>query len=249
MALYGDLEPQLLVEITNAGWGVVPHWSPDGSQLAYAVDHGLYVIPAVGGQPSKFAHLDKGWENWTVRWSPDGKLLAALSRYDYDRPDEGHAVLVVPVFGGELRQLTPDKWGKEGLEWHPDGQRITYHVYLYPEQGGSETHQAYVDGRPTSRLFEPDDTCRFYDYYIGNWTPDGRCFFLTGDYLYWGVFSIYVYDEATGKITLFSTHADSTAPNRPRFSCDGQTITWEARERFTQLWTMEDRSPEPAAAR
>ena len=231
-------EPQLLVKITNATLGVVPRWSPDGSQLAYADGECLYVISAASGQPRELAHLDIGWEEWTIRWSPDGKFLAALSR---DRGNEGpmNAVFVVPTSGGELRQLTPDVEYKEGLEWHPDGQRLTYHV----SRSESETRQAYLDGRPPSLLFDAPDG---WDY-VGAWAPDGRRFFFvcgTGQ----SNWDIHIYDETTGDITPFSAHAGNVS-GVPCWSHDGKTITWATRENVVQLWTMEDFLPEPIAAK
>jgi len=214
---------------------VVPQWSPDGSQLAYAAGKGLYIIPAADGQPRELAHLDIGWEECTVRWSPDGKFLAALS---CDPPESENAVFVAPASGGELRQLTPDVEYKEGLEWHPDGQRLTYHVSRHH----SETRQAHLDGRPPSLLFDaPDD---IWDY-VGNWTPDGRSFFFMGSLEHrWG---IYVYDEASGDIKLVSPHVPDVGV--PRFSRDGKTMAWWAtRNTARQTWVMENFLSEPVAA-
>ena len=51
----------------------------------------------------------------------------------------------MPAAGGEIRQLTPDDHDYlEGVEWHPDGQRLSYNV----DRGESETREAYMDGRP-----------------------------------------------------------------------------------------------------
>jgi Tol biopolymer transport system component len=230
----GGLEPQLLVEFDRR-MSVVPQWSPDGSQLAYAYGSGLYVIPAAGGQPRELAHLAK-WEGWTVRWSPDGKFIAAFGR---PKRESGNAVFVVSASGGELRQLTPDVEYKEGLEWHPDGQRLTYHV----SRSESETRQAYLDGRPPTLLFDDPDG---WDY-VGAWTPDGNRFFFVCD-IGQGNWDIRIYDEASGDITPFSTHAGN-ARTVPCFSRDGKIITWSTREKVVQLWTMEDFQPELIAAK
>jgi Tol biopolymer transport system component len=240
-------EPDLLVKLSDPQvvWRnfvgiVVPQWSPDGSQLAYADDEGLYVIPAAGGQPKKVAHLDGGWECWTLRWSPDGKFLAALSRDKDHTPNPGpqNIVFVVPAEGGELRQLTPDVEYKEGLEWHPDGQRLTYHVSGYE----SETRQAYLDGRPPSLLCAHPDPGA-WDY-VGAWEPDGRRFFFLS--LGSTIRGICVYDEATGDITPFYR---GKVISVPCWSRDGKTITWGTEESVVQLWMMEDSAPEPITAK
>ncbi|MHC4109998.1 MAG: protein kinase domain-containing protein [Planctomycetota bacterium] len=132
-------EPKLLVQIPNAKSRTVPQWSPDGSQLAYSDGNDLYVIGAADGKTLKLAHVNHGWEESSVRWSPDGKFIAA---FGIPKP-RSKAVFVVPASGGKLRQLTSDVEPKQGLEWHPDGQRLTYHVSL----SDSETRQVYMDGR------------------------------------------------------------------------------------------------------
>lgn len=226
-------DPQLLLEI-DGKQGVVPQWSPDGSQLAYAHGKGLYVIPPAGGKPRELAHLHE-WEEWTVRWSPDGKFLAAFSADRY--PESENAVFVVPASGGELRQLTPDDMYKDGLEWHPDGQRLTYQVAL----GKSETRQAYLDGRPPSLLFDAPD---MWDY-VGIWAPDGRRFFFVSfDVRKKGHSGVYVYDEASGDITLFSLDA---AP--PRWSRDEKTIVWTTQKEVRQIWVMENFLPKSRAGK
>ncbi|MGB2862874.1 MAG: DPP IV N-terminal domain-containing protein [Sedimentisphaerales bacterium] len=234
-------EPQLLVKTT--GLGVVPQWSPDGSQLAYAGGNDLYVIGAAGGQPRKIAHLQDsgrrstGWDNWTVRWSPDGKFIAALGYTP--KPGTGNGVFVVPASGGELRQLTPDGPDYlEGIEWHPDGQRLSYNVCEHE----SQTRQAYMDGRPPTLLVDHPDG---WDY-IGAWAPDGRRFFYMSEAAGKEGYGIYVYDEASDNIMLFADHAAGQSP--PRWSRDGKTVAWcVTRKTERQAWIMENFQPESKA--
>jgi Tol biopolymer transport system component len=218
-------EAQLLVKIEIANKTPIPQWSPDGSQLAYALGKGLYVIGAAGGQPRELAHLDRGWQSYSIRWSPDGKFLAALSR--------SCVVFVVPASGGKLRQLTPD--GRdylEGVEWHPDGQRLSYNLCTRE----SETRQAYLDGRPPTTLVDHPDG---WDY-IGAWAPDGRRFFYIAEEKEGN--GIYVYDETSGDITLFADHAAIQSP--PRWSRDGKTAAWwVTRKTERQAWVMENFLP------
>jgi Tol biopolymer transport system component len=214
-------DPRLLVQTSS---GPVPQWSPDGSQLAYADGNDLYIIPAAGGQPRKIAHMNHAWDEWPVRWSPDGKFIAA-----FGMPKPGiNAVFVVPSSGGELRQLMSDVDWKEGLEWHPDGQRLTYHV----SRLDSETHQTYLDGRePTLLVNAP----KVWDY-VGKWAPDGRRFFFVGGP------HMYVYDESSGKTTQVSEPGESAGV--PSWSRDGKTMAWCAtRTTSVQTWIMENFLP------
>jgi len=229
-------EPRLIVEIT--GQDVVPQWSPDGSQLTYATGNDLYVVDAAGGQPSRIAHLKDtgdrhtGWDAWTVRWSPDGKFIAAIG---HPKPTVSNAVFVVPASGGELRQLTPDSpYYLEGVEWHPDSKRLSYNV----DRRESETRLAYVDGRPTTLLVNHPDG---WDY-IGSWAPDGGRFFFQceSEGKGWG---LYAYEETSGNITLFAEHMDGQSP--PSWSRNGKTAAWWAtRKTERQAWIMENFLPE-----
>jgi Tol biopolymer transport system component len=196
--------------------------------LAYSDGNDLYVIPAVGGEPRKLAYMEYSWEAYSVRWSPDGKLIAACG---FPKPGL-NAVYVVPASGGELRQLTSADEYKEGLEWHPDGQRLTYHV----SRLDSETHQAFLDGRePTLLVNAPD----IWDY-VGIWAPDGRRYFFVGPLTF--------YDESTGETTRVSEEGENASV--PRFSADGKTMAWwSSRRTGTQTWIMEDFLPESTAGK
>jgi Tol biopolymer transport system component len=229
-------EPRLLVHLAKAkDWGTIPQWSPDGSQLAYTDGNDLKVVSAAGGRPHKLANIDPGyWEQNSIRWSPDGRFIAAFGvREPYSK-----AVFVVPACGGELRQLTSaDEW-KQGLQWHPDGRRLTYHV----TRPDSVTHQAYLDGRePTLLVNAPD----IWDY-VGVWAPDGRRFFFFGAVPQKG-FSMFVYDESSGKTTQVAEPGES---GEPRFSRDGKTMAWWAtRKTSTQTWIMENFLQESTAGK
>jgi serine/threonine protein kinase/ribosomal protein S16 len=234
-------DPKLLAKLTNAmKLGTVPQWSPDGSHLAYADGNDLYVISASGGQARKLADVSFLWLPWYVRWSPDGKLIAALGVLNPKKPN---AIFVVPASGGELRRLRTEERWKEGLEWHPDGKRLTYLVWR-PDTGESETHQAYLDEREPTLLVNAPDTSDFF----GAWAPDGRRYFFLGNEENTAPCgsSMYVYDEPYFKTTLVSDSLEYVGV--PRWSRDGTTMAWwETRKTSVQTWIMEDFLPESTA--
>ncbi|MBC8233382.1 PD40 domain-containing protein [bacterium] len=231
-------QPQLLLKIDTKE-DVVPQWSPDGLKLAYAYGNGLYVVPAGGGPSSKLAHLDQ-WQASTVRWSPDGKYLAAFghAKPPTEKAAIMNAVFVAPASGGEPRQLTPSDLWKEGLEWHPDGQRLTYHV----EQAKSETRQVYLDGRPPSLLVDHHNPT-FWDH-VGKWAPDGRRFFFDSANVDTNEWGIYIYDEPSGDITLFAPNA-----SLPNWSGDGKMMVWESHKHVNQIWLAENFLPKSEAVK
>ena len=138
--------PELLVELENrSGVHPQPRWSPNGDLVAYAFNGSLNVIPAGGGQPKKLAKLN--WYNPTIRWSPDGEYLAGLGYLGSIAGSQSFGVFVVRLSDGQVRRLTTveEHHWKEGLEWHPNGQELTFMDY---RKDG--IRKAYLDGRPTS---------------------------------------------------------------------------------------------------
>jgi len=239
-------EPRFLVQLTKAkDWGTVPQWSPDGSKLAYSDANDLYVIAAAGGQPRKLAYLNQGlwWEHDSIRWSPDGELIAAFGVLNSDSPGfpDTKDVFVVPASGGELRQLTSSDELKLGLEWHPDGKRLTYQV----TRPDSEMHQVYLDSRESTLFFNTPDAWN----HVGVWAPDGRRFFFLAIIQEKGFsgLSMFVYDELTGKTTKLSEPGDLCVPC---WSADGTTMAWwTTRHTGLQTWIMEDFLPESTAGK
>jgi len=96
-----------------------PHFSPDGSRIAYSADYDgnleIYVIPTMGGIPTRVTY--HGMADRIVDWYPDGsRLLYASSmnsgkqRYDqfYSVSPEGGMPDQLPVPYGEIASLSPD---------------------------------------------------------------------------------------------------------------------------------------------
>ena len=122
--------------------------SPDGSTVVFTVRsiapardgyrHSLWLVPSDGsiaGPPA-----DPGAESDSApRWSPDGRTLAFISDRAgvlqaggagekpgrAEAPKEGAAqVWLLPMDGGEARQLTRLPRDVSDLAWSPDGTRL-----------------------------------------------------------------------------------------------------------------------------
>lgn len=117
-----------------------PCWSPDGRNIAFVRANvpanwavvgkaDIYVVPADGGEPRQLtSESDRVFEAGPVLWSPDGKLLAYLSR---DKDDDADGTLkVIPPDGGEPRAVARVQhiYANKEMAWSPDSKRIAYNA-------------------------------------------------------------------------------------------------------------------------
>ncbi|MGQ9888377.1 MAG: S9 family peptidase [Aggregatilineales bacterium] len=105
--------------------------SPDGQTAAYAVsavdsenDKERVAIWLVDINTGKKHQLTAGNAvDSSPAWSPDGQHIAFTSTRNEDKPQ----LFVIPVSGGEARQLTCFKQGVSGTPaWSPDGKTIAF---------------------------------------------------------------------------------------------------------------------------
>jgi dipeptidyl aminopeptidase/acylaminoacyl peptidase len=109
--------------------------SPDGKWVAYTVAtpdmeanrnaSNLWVVPTGGG--AELQLTQSGHDSSPV-WSPDGKTLAFLSARDGNSQ-----VYLLPMDGGEARELTHLSTGADIVKWSPDGKTIAFTSSVYPD--------------------------------------------------------------------------------------------------------------------
>jgi len=209
-----------------------PSFAPDGSAVAYTEGNELFTVSPRGGAATKVAHL---WalDGWSIRWSPDGRWLAALG---WESPAaRENSVFVVAASGGEPRRLTPISGSGlaylEGLEWHPDGRRLSYFDYRVEMNLTVD-----LTGRVSPPLFDQHDGWE----YVGKWEPDGHRFFFTSFHYSEPPGRTYVFDPASGDIRrALATADDGVEQSLPDWSRDGTTIVWSAVRRVRQIWLMD----------
>jgi dipeptidyl aminopeptidase/acylaminoacyl peptidase len=114
-----------------------PAWSPDASQIAFAIDEdGIYLMNADGTGVSRIVTLSAGERVYGVAWSPvataDGAEKIAFCVRDTAATTDVFDLYLVNVDGSGLTRLTT------GLKvmsptWSPDAERIAVKV-AYPQR-------------------------------------------------------------------------------------------------------------------
>jgi len=109
--------------------------SQDGKWVAYTVstpdmeanrsNSNIWTVPTGGG--AELQLTQSGHDSSPV-WSPDGKTLAFLSARDGNSQ-----VYLLPMDGGEARELTHLSTGADLVKWSPDGKTIAFTSSVYPD--------------------------------------------------------------------------------------------------------------------
>lgn len=108
-----------------------PQISPDGKSIALVVstpdwktDKNKSEIDVVTVATAARRALTHDRENVSMpRWSPDGTLLAFLSK---DSKSKKKQIYVMPLAGGDAQRITEVKEGVVEFTWSPDSSRIAY---------------------------------------------------------------------------------------------------------------------------
>ncbi len=105
-----------------------PHFSPDGSLIAFSGEYGgnfdVYVVPATGGEPKRLT-----WHpgaDTVEGWTPDGKSILFSSARATDAPTAAPKFWSVPVSGGVPEPLPLPRAYQGKIS--PDGTHIAYRM-------------------------------------------------------------------------------------------------------------------------
>ncbi len=147
--------------VTGTGLLGGPHFSPDGSMVAYTGDYDgnldVYVVPAEGGQPRRLTY-HPSWDI-AVGWTPDGKSVLFVShRLSYSDSDQ---LFTVPV-EGTFASALPLSMAEDGA-YSPDGTHLAYSPFFQWEpdwkhyRGGQTTPIWIADLADSSIVKVPRD--------------------------------------------------------------------------------------------
>src|SRR5580700_2379062 len=92
---------------SGIGLEMVPHFSPDGSQVAFTGEYDgnrdVYVVPAAGGVPRRLTYHPA--EEYVAGWTPDGKKIL-FNSWGGSFIHFEDQLYTVPVEGGFPTQLS-----------------------------------------------------------------------------------------------------------------------------------------------
>lgn len=214
-----------------------PHWSPDGSKIAFLSDrdgghNAIWIFDARGGEPVKLT--DEKAAISEFQWSPDGKSIAFIMGepsgekalwHVVDRDVPHTQLYVIDVATREVTRLTHGDSSVGAPSWSPDGSSIA--VQLEPA-GLSDFQRndiAVVSRTGELRMLvqRPGADLR------PQFSPDGKwiAFTSTGGASDWlREEQIWVVPAAGGTPRLISGDYDRT-PERFLWSADSRTIWFD----------------------
>lgn len=153
------VENYLVPRVTS--WPAYPAWSPDGTEIAFALDGRLWVMPAAGGEARQ---LTGGPEDpaatydFEPDWSPDGGSVV------FSRDTDGNLdIWRVERAGGSPERLT----SHPAMDFHPRAAADGRVVYSSAQSGTFDIRAVGADGSDTlvwggnSNEIQPDPSPDF----------------------------------------------------------------------------------------
>ncbi|GIW08489.1 MAG: hypothetical protein KatS3mg060_3294 [Dehalococcoidia bacterium] len=152
-----DVASGTVQDIPSQTFSAYPSWSPDGRQIVFDGNTGLYIVEPTGaGEPRVIPGTNNQYT--MPAWSPDGSVIAfALRRADH------YDIALIRPDGGGVRLLTESPSllrasNNVAPAWSPDGRQI---VFLSDRDGSWQLYTVDVDGRNLRPVFAGDRVFTF----------------------------------------------------------------------------------------
>ena len=95
----------------------------------------LWVLPTDGAQPRRLTRC--GEKDGRPAWSPKGDCVAFVAKREQEGRKDGQGQLyLIDSRGGEAERKTHFAPGVEDFKWMPDGRRIVFVSWVWPEARG-----------------------------------------------------------------------------------------------------------------
>jgi len=162
---------------------ISPCWSPDGKTIAFVrtylkrerldtlIDRSIYTVNSSGGEPKQLtSESDKIFNS--INWSPDGKLIAYLTK-EKEAPNND-VLNVINVDNGISRVVgeVPIVHYMIELAWSPDSKRIAFNDKDYKVIKVMSVDDGSVQDIETGLVD--------VNIYHLDWSPDGKRFVFAG---------------------------------------------------------------------
>ncbi|HSW06519.1 S9 family peptidase [Aquabacterium sp.] len=172
-----------------------PSLSPDGAHAVVAVSRyamadnkaasSLWLLSTLGGAPRQLTQC--GDKDGQPRYAPRGERIGFIARREQQgHKDEEAQFYVIPPDGGEAQRVGEVATGVEAFKWCPDGQRIVFISWVWPELKGAKAQAAALKdhkARKETGYATSEALYRYWDHFV----PLGR------------VPHLHLMDIATGK--------------------------------------------------
>ena len=133
---------------------------------------GLWLLSTGAGRPRLLTTC--GEKDGQPTWAPQGSLIAFVAKREWQgKKDEEPQIYLIDADGGEARRLTQLATGASAIKWFPDGKRIAFISWVWPDLRGetaqARRHKQRKEDKVKAHRVE-HATYRFWDH----WLSDGR---------------------------------------------------------------------------